>query len=260
MLLPFVTGARPASRGAWFLLPALLFFAAALTGCHNTCVAFTSNQGGTLQIKAGSTPPSCTLSKANAAVRVALHAAPTCQACAPSSRIAHIFVSLRGIELHPSTIADDASPDWLEVAPQLVKQPLQVDLMSGAAAAGAPQVLAERIFIPAGEYRQVRLRLVSNRPAADEQLPEKNACGSAGFNCVVMADGRIQPLLLDDAAPELRITSDRIAGGFLLFPPDSSAELAIEFEPFWSLSSSAAGAIRLLPALAPRAHLTHNPL
>ncbi len=257
-LLP-VTEARPVSRDAWFLLPALLFFAVALGGC-NTCFTFTSNSStGTLKINVANPPPSCTLSRANAAVQVAMQTAQACDACSSPGRIEQVFLSLRGIALHPGVIADDSSPDWQELAPQLAEQPIQLDLMTRPAGSDAQQPLGEPVFVPAGEYRLVRLRLVSNQPAPDERPPEKNSCGSAGFNCVVKADGGVQPLVLSGAAPEFRITSDRITGGFLLVSPDSRAELTVEFEPLWSLSASPDGAVRLLPALAARAHLTPRP-
>ena len=103
--------------------------------------------------------------------------------------------------------------------------------------------------IPAGIYRQVRLRFVPNQPATDDRLPEKNACGNWRFNCVVMADGRIQPLLLDGGSPDLRITSDRIEGASLFIPPDTNTYLIIELKPVWAWFSSADEGLRLLPAL-----------
>jgi hypothetical protein len=83
----------------------------------------------------------------------------------------------------------------------------------------------------------------------DDRLPEKNACGSAGFNCVVMADGRIQPLQLDGRSPELRIMSDRIEGASLFTPPDANTHLIIELKPVWAWFSSGDEGVRLLPAL-----------
>jgi hypothetical protein len=98
-----------------FLLLAVPLFGISLTGCNNTCFFFTSNPPtGT---KAGDAKPACTLTTANGAVRVLTHTVSTCNSCSTSNRIAHIFVSLRGIEVHPSAIADDASPDWQELTP-----------------------------------------------------------------------------------------------------------------------------------------------
>jgi len=64
-----------------------------------------------------------------------------------------------------------------------------------------------------------------------------------------MEDRRIQPLLLDDGSPEIRITSDRIEGGSLLIPPDTDTDLVIELELGWAWFSSAEGSVRLLSAL-----------
>jgi len=79
----------------------------------------------------------------------------------------------------------------------------------------------------------VRLRFVPNKSSIDDRLPEKYAGASVGFNCVVMADGRIRPLLPDGAAPELRITSNRIEAS-LSIPPDIDTDLVIELKPVWA--------------------------
>jgi Domain of unknown function (DUF4382) len=238
-----------------FLLLAFSVFGISLTGCNNTCFLFTSNPPtGTINIKAGDPRPACMLTTANGAVRVLTHTVSTCNSCSTSSRIAHIFVSLRGIEVHPSAIADDASPDWQELmVPEFVAQPLQVDLISGTADRGAGKPLGEMTEVPAGVYQQVRLRFVANQLATSHQLLEKNACGSAGFNCVVMADGHILPLLLDGDSPELRVTADRRTS--LLIPPDADTDLVIELKPIWAWFSSADEGVRLLPALTGKARV-----
>src|SRR6266480_7851622 len=64
-----------------------------------------------------------------------------------------------------------------------------------------------------------------------------------------LADGHIQPLLLGGGSPELHITSERIAGGSLLIPPDTDTDLVIELKLVWAWFSSADEGLRLLPAL-----------
>ena len=232
-----------------FLLLAAFLFGISLTGCNNTCFSFTSNPPtGTINIKAGDLKPTCTLTTANGTVRVLTHTVSTCSSCSTSSRIAHIFVSLRGIEIHPSANADDDSPDWQGLmVPEFATHPLQVDLISGTANRGAGKPLGEMTEVPARIYRQVRLRFAANQPVKGDPLLEKNACGSAGFNCVVMADGHILPLLLDGDSPDLHITSDRKTS--LLIPPDTDTDLVIELKPVWAWFSSADEGVRLLPAL-----------
>lgn len=243
-------------RNFWnFLLLTLPLFGISLAGCNNACFSATSNPPtGTINIKVSDPAPTCMFTKANGAVRVVAHTA-ACSSCTPSSQVQHIFLTLRGIEVHPGSIADDASPDWQELLPQLSGRPLQIDLVNGTDGLEARQSLGEAATIPAGAYRQLRLRFVPNQPASDQALPEKNACGAAGFHCVVLADGRIQPLPVDGLAPELRIMSERIADGSLLILPDSAANLVLEFNVSWSLSSSDRQSVRLLPGFTATAFL-----
>jgi Domain of unknown function (DUF4382) len=191
-------------------------------------------------------------------MRVELRALQPSDAASGSTRIQNIFVSVRGIEVHPGTIADDASPDWQELAPELAKQPAQIDLMGEAASPGAREIFGESAVIPAGVYRQVRVRFLENQPGTGEQLPRKNACGIAGLNCVVMADGRIEPLAFAGTAPELRITSERLEGGSLLVAPDAETNLVIEFNAAWALFSSAGEGVQLRPTLTGKARVAQQ--
>jgi Domain of unknown function (DUF4382) len=215
---------------------------------------------GTINIKAGDPKPTCMLSTANGTVRVLTHTVSTCSSCSTSSRITHIFVSVRGIEVHPSAIADDAAPDWQELMPLLQGQPLQFDLVSVAANRGARLPLGEGVTIPADVYRQLRLRFVPNQPTSKDPVPEKNACGGTGFNCVVSEDGRTYPLLFDGAPPEFRLTSERIAGGVLLIPPDSNSDLVVDFQVSWALSSFVGEGVRLLPVLIGSVSVERRPV
>ena len=79
--------------------------------------------------------------------------------------------------------------------------------------------------------------------------------GVPDFNCVVMADGHILPLLLDGDSPELRITSDRITSTSLFIRPDTDTNLVIELKPVWAWFSFADEGVRLLPALTGNANV-----
>jgi hypothetical protein len=246
----FAENTRSRCPNCWsFAFPAALLFAVWLTGCNNTCFTFTSNPPtGTIGIKASDPKPTCTLTTSGA-VRLTVLTVPICSSCSGSGRIQHVFVSIRGIEVNPSRTAGDDLADWQELAPQLAEQPLQVDLVRGPADGSTREPLGETVTVPAGIYRQLRVRFVPNQPMTDDRLPEKNACGSAGFTCIVMADGGIQPLLFDSSSPEIRIMSDRIEGPFLFIPPDTDTDLVIELKPVWSWVFSASEGVRLLPAL-----------
>ncbi len=250
MGLTFAENPRPLCRNCWKLpFHAALLFAVWLAGCNNTCFTFTSNPPtGTIGIKVSDPKPTCTLTTGGA-VRLTVQTVPMCSSCSDSGRIQHVFVSIRSIDVHPSLMADDDSPDWQELAPQFANQPLQVDLVRDTSDQSARELLGEIVTVPAGIYHQVRMRFVPNQPAPDEGLPERNGCGSVGFNCVVVADSRIQPLQLDGRSPELRLTSDRIEGGSLFIPPDTDTDLVIELKPVWAWFSSTDEGVRLLLAL-----------
>ncbi len=251
MGLAFAENPRPHCRSWNLPFYAAQLFAVWFAGCHNTCFTFTSNPPtGTVNVKLSDLSQTCKLTTANGAVRVQMGAEAGCGSCGASGQVQHIFLSIRGIEVHPNATADEDSPDWQELLrPESVKQPLQVDLAGGVGDRGERKPLGEIANVPAGIYRQLRVRLVPNQLATDAPVPEENKCGGAGFNCVVMTDGRIQPLLLDTASPELRIASESMEGAFLLISPDTDTELVIEFKLVWALFSSANGRVRFLPAL-----------
>jgi len=251
---------RAIFRNCWILrFPAALLYVAGLTGC-NTCVTFTSPTGS-LGIVASDSRPVCNLPKMNAAVRPQLAAEPVCNSCVGSSQVQHIFLAIRGIELNSSATAQDNSPDWQELLPPgLEQKPLQIDLMESNAGQAVQAPFGKTALLPAGIYRQLRLRLIPNQPAMKDQLPAQNMCGSRTFNCIVMADGSIQPLQFDEASSALRITSDNMEGAALPFLPDTDTDLIIEWKLVWEWSSSADNGVRLLPALTGNAKIRRNKL
>jgi hypothetical protein len=247
---------RKIIRNCWTLpFPAALLVVAGLTGC-NTCFTFTS-PNGMLGIVSSDPRPPCMLPKVNAAVRPQLAAEPVCNSCIGSGQVQHIFLSIRGLELNSTATARDDAMDWLELLPsELEQNPVQIDLMDSNADKAVQASFGKTAVVPGGIYRQLRLRLVSNQPAATDRLPETNACGGETFNCIVMANGAIHPLQLDAASPELRITSAGMEGASLLFPPDTRTDLIIEWKLDWELSSSSETGAHLLPMLAGSAKIS----
>jgi hypothetical protein len=218
-------------------------FCLSLLGCNNYCFVFVSNPGGSIS----TTSPSCPLSSATGAVRLHVTASPTVTAEATPTSIQHIFVTLRGIETSPNAILDDDSPDWHELAPKLATQPEQLDLLARTPDS-CERSTFDDVAVPADAYRQIRLRLSATQPAADESVPQENACGSVGFNCVVTSDGAIRPLVLDRLSSQFQISSDHISGGFFRVLPDTVVNLEIEFNPRASRIFPAEEAVRLVSA------------
>jgi Domain of unknown function (DUF4382) len=225
-----------------------LLFCLSFAGCNNYCFEFVSNPGGSISTSNNS--PSCQLNTSTGTVSLRITASPaaSAQTTPTSTSVQHIFVTLRGIEATPSAIPNDDSPNWRELAPQLATQPRQLDLLArcGDSCEEKQNTFAD-VAIPADAYRQIRLRLAPNQPATDESVPEGNACGSVGFNCVVTADGEIRPLVLDNSSSQFHISSGQISGGFFRVLPDTAVNLQIEFNPQSSLFFPVNEAVRLVP-------------
>jgi hypothetical protein len=240
---------RRAKRTSHAHFFAILLFCLSFVGCGDYCFVFVSNPGGS--VSTSSNTPSCQLNTSTGAVSLRITASPTpdAQATPTPSTIQHIFVTLRGIEATTSAIPNDDSPDWRELAPQLATQPQQLDLLALCAdSCEGKQNTFDDVAIPADAYRQIRLRLSPNQPATDESVPEENACGNVGFNCVVTANGEIRPLVVDNPPSEFQISSGHISGGFFQVVPNAAINLKIEFNPQSSLFFTAQEAVRLLPA------------
>ena len=97
----------------------VLFFCVIVPACDNGCFIFVSNpSGGTIAVGTST----CKLSNVNGTVSMQFTSSLQ-PISGQSSSIQHVFVSLRGIEAHPSATADEDSPDWQELVPTLKKQP-----------------------------------------------------------------------------------------------------------------------------------------
>jgi hypothetical protein len=125
---------------------------------------------------------------------------------------------------------------------------MQVDLLARATDACGTNSFRDAT-IPQGVYNQVRLRLVPNQPDTNEPVPEENACGRAGFNCVVPGDDRVRPIAWGET-PEVRIPAEWIDGGFFRVLPGGDAHLAVEFDARSSMAVPAGDAVRLFPTFS----------
>ena len=209
------------SSSCVFILPM-----AAVIGCGNSCfIGFFNNGNGGAIIKAGNPPPPCSLPQTNGMMTVLAVKSSMCESCA-APQPQHVFVTLQGIQLHLSAIAEPTSPDWREIAPQLRDEPMQIDLTGGS----VPEVLVGSSPVPAGTYRQLRLRFLPDSSQYAGKRSSENPCGEAGPNCVIMADGRVDKLAWPaEEIPDLLITGDAIQSGSLVVLPDAKMDLLLSF-------------------------------
>ncbi len=141
--------------------------------------------------------------------------------------MAHLFVTLDGLDIHASAIADDDTPGWQPLAPELQIHPVQIDLLADAPTNSSTAPVPDAV-LPAGMYRQIRLRLASQLPA--ESARETDHCAGAAPHCAVLSDGQIRPLAFPPPRPAVRIMFGDLPGRALYVPPDGIVALVIELD------------------------------
>jgi hypothetical protein len=89
-----------------------MFTAIALTGCGDCCfVGFSNNGNGSLIVKVANSPPSCSLSQVHGAMSVVALKSSLCETCTVATRVEHVFVNLRGIQLRLGASENALSPN-----------------------------------------------------------------------------------------------------------------------------------------------------
>ena len=216
-------------------------------GCSNSCFVgvFNNGQGGVI-VKTGNPPPPCSLTQARAAVTVVAQKSTACETCTADARVEHVFVTMQGIELRP-TGTDETNNDWLEIAPALASNPRPIDLVGDSL-----ETLVENANIPADTYREVRLRFCFDS-GSHEECHADTPCGETLRNCVMMADGRLEPLRWPGGTPELLIAIRTHEGDSLAVLPDSFTDLRLSLEVQQAFGVSSIQGLRLQNALVGRA-------
>jgi hypothetical protein len=237
------------------IFPAVLLLCLAVSGCGNSCYSFFWNGSGS---GAAVSNPSCPLTHATGAVIVQMStaSAPPGASAAflpplPSPRdVQHIFVTFRGVEARPTSAAREDLSGWQELAPDLAAHPMQLDLLMLDGDSRSPGLSAGAntpAKVPADEYGQLRLRLVSLHPAPDDVIPESNACGNVGWNCIVFADRSLRPLEFDGATAEFPVPLEQGRNSGFRVLPDEILQLSIEFDANSSVFFTSNNAVHLIP-------------
>jgi uncharacterized protein DUF4382 len=182
-------------------------------------------------------------------VNVSISDPPSCMPPNGNGQFTHVFITVRSVQAHIDPKADDNSPGWQELAPQLANAPMQIDLF---APADTNCVLARlgSASLPAGSYQQIRLILVSNTPSNGATTPASNACAGNGFNCVELSDNSIHELALSsEDKTGLKIPPGQIVGGPITVTAGQSVDLNIDFNACASIVLEGNGTYRLKPTL-----------
>ena len=171
-----------------------------------------------------------------------------CTGCSASRQVSRIHLVLSGIELHPGAVADESSPDWQEIAPNLAQEPMQVDLMENSALNTLLSSATVSGKVPAGTYYQLRLRLVDPSSSESSSLASRDFCGTASAGCIESADGVRHPLRSLDGSSYVHVETT-----FPMDLRDSQANvLHVELSPEWLLQNTPAGVLEVAPLLRAR--------
>ena len=229
-----------------FFRCAAIIAAIGFAGCGNSCfVVFFNNGNGGVVVKAGNPPPPCSLTQARAAINVVALTSGVCETCTADARVEHVFVTMQGIQLRPA-VTDGASKDWLEIAPAMANKPRPIDLVGNS-----PETLVGA-NIPAEAYREIRLRFCFDS-GANQECHADTPCGETLRNCVIMADGRTEPLRWPGGTPELVIAIRTPEGDSMAVLPDSFIDLRLSIELQQAFSVSSIQGFRLQTVLVGRA-------
>jgi hypothetical protein len=179
----------------------------------------------------------------------------------PNGNFEHVYVTIRSVEANLSASADDNSPGWQELAPQLQSAPKQIDLFSLSSQGSNAcllVMLGSNKALPAGAYQQIRLLLVPNSGATGP-VPTTNACAGQGLNCVVLHDGSVHELQLSSQANTgLKIPPGQIVGGPISVGAGQDVDLDIDFNACASIVQEGNGQFRLKPTLTAGQVSTNN--
>ena len=219
-------------------LAILVVLAAVLVNCSGSGSGTTVQTAGTGSINVSITdPPSCKF---------------------PNGDFQHVYVTIRSVQAHTSASADDSSPGWQELAPQLNAQPMQFDLFAAGPNACLLTMLGSNTALPTGTYQQIRLLLVAN-DGGSGPVPAMNACGNQGFNCAILQDGSVHELQLSSQANTgLKIPPGQIEGGPITVASGQDVDLNIDFNACASIIQQGNGKFRLKPVLTAGQVSTNN--
>ena len=169
---------------------------------------------------------------------------PTCKA-----DFSNVWVTITRVRAHKSPNADSNDSGWVDLL-DLRDKPQQIDLLSLDSDNCILTMLGSTSGIPAGQYQQIRLYLLSNSPASTEKTPLPNRCEGSGFNCVALSGGGTETLQLSsEAQTGIKIPSGQIAGGRFTVPAGQAMDLNLDFDACSSIVRQGNGQFRLKPVL-----------
>jgi hypothetical protein len=242
------------------VFPSLLLLCLAVSGCGTTCISgFWNGSGSAVAVSNSSCP--FTPATGSVVVQISTTSATLASPIPSPQEVQHSFITLRGIEAHPSIVADGDSSRWQELAADLASHPVQLDLLAENGDSRSPGSVGQASVaatLPADEYRQLRLRFVPLHPSPEDPIPENNACGNVAWNCIVFADHSISPL--DFESVPVKSPSPAENGNDNLFRvlPGELVQLNIQLDADSSILFTSNVPVRFVPVFTVTSRTSSN--
>jgi Domain of unknown function (DUF4382) len=213
-----------------FLMGIVLLECVALAACGDWCFSGVINNpnGVGVTAKNASPPAACPASPIISTMNVAVVKSQPCVDCTTAVRAEHIFITLTGVQFHSVSADSPDSPEWIDLAPQLRIHPREIDLLGDS----APLILVENAPIAAGAYRELRLQFASEISGnSHDALASETPCGQNRANCLLLANGRGDPLYFPGEPSELVMPLQINGSNSLAVVPGASLDLQLSLQP-----------------------------
>ena len=172
------------------------FFATILSGILLSC---------------GGSPSGSNVSRGSgtAAISVSLSDPATC--AAPQGSYSHIYLTIADVRGNASATASPSDPGWVDLTPNLISNPVQIDMIGSSATQCTLAPLASGTQIQPATFQQFRVLLLDNTQGT---RIANNNCATAA-NCVVLAsNSSIQTIgLTNEAQTGIVVPSSQIESG-----------------------------------------------
>jgi hypothetical protein len=170
-----------------------------------------------------------------ATVQTSMSDPSTCKA--PQGPYSHIYVTVTDVLIHTGANASANDSGWVDLTPNLQKNPIQVDLL------GVPNqcflATLGSAGIPAGSYQQMRIIHAPNSSGVNNHKCDTTA------NCLMLASDLTNtpfPLQLSSQTQTgIKIPSGQMAGGKFVVAAGDNKERNIDFYAFASIVSQSNG-------------------
>lgn len=181
---------------------------------------------------------------------------PICKGpLAPSDlQLEKVILTITKVRAHISSGAGESDAGWVDLV-DLTSNPKQIDFLSGGDTQCILAALGSTTALPAGNYQQIRIHLLSNSPSGGATPPSPNLCDDAGpgpgpYNCVKPVGEALQPIKLSSQdRTGLKVPPGRISGGRIQLEEGQAANIDINFNACNSILRQGNGEFRLLPTL-----------